>query len=292
MGRTKIIDAGCFISQMNELLLIDPLYMNYAITNYFNNYINDKKELLPNKSLNCIYFPNAKPGMWSSFAIKENSNYESNSLEVSTTNSYDLDRNYNNEMVISFFCVNNSDFMHEYITTEKINGLKWQIFELNENHLGNELNKTTDDKNTTSDKNTTVDKNSNEEKKKEIIPFENYFTNVLTIESGQVGLFCIESIRNSANNLLQKYGQNSVNNKEELENLFMQNMNDLYPWFDKICNVTISSSIAIIDYMNMPVGSVCISSSDCVINYLCEVVKDEITGEVWAIRVNFLHPLK
>lgn len=69
-------------------------------------------------------------------------------------------------------------------------------------------------------------------------------------------------------------------------------MNNLYPWYNKICNMTLSSSITIIDFIDMPIGSVCVSSSDCVFNYLCEVVTDDITGEIWAIRVNFLNPLK
>ncbi|KEG03503.1 conserved Plasmodium protein, unknown function [Plasmodium vinckei vinckei] len=276
---TDLIDAGCFISQMNELLLIDPLYMNYAITNYFNYLINDKSELLPKESLNGVYFENAKPGLWSSFAIKEKNIFLPNSQQMEQNmNDLGIDKNYGNEIITSFACFNNTEFMHEYLTVEKLNKLNWEKLESNINCIGGLNN------------DNTYKNQSNEEDNP--INFSNYFTNILTVESGQVGLFCTESIKNCTNALLEKYEIYDIKNKEELDNFFNKNMNDLYSWYNKICNTTLSSSIAIIDYIDMPLGSVCMSGSDCVSNYLCEVVKDDITGEIWAIRVNFLNPFK
>ncbi|SBT34307.1 conserved Plasmodium protein, unknown function [Plasmodium ovale wallikeri] len=313
MARVELVDAGCFISQMNELLLIDPLYINYAMTNYFNNFINDKKALLPTESLNGIYFPNAKAGLWSSFAIRENSMFSINTQEMGKNmNNAGGDKNYNNEMVLSFICFNNTDFMHEYITIEKINQLKWEIFESNKNHVGTHLNREMN-YHMEKDYHDTVEEAqmgktreggapigeaatgrtpTRDTSSGEPVPLQNYFTNILTVESGQVGLFCIESIKHSSHMLLQKHGSCAFTNKEQLDDILKQNINDLYPWYDKICNLTLSSSIAVIDFIDMPVGSVCMSSADCVVNYLCEVVRDEITDEIWAIRVNFLNALK
>ncbi|SBT79274.1 conserved Plasmodium protein, unknown function [Plasmodium malariae] len=288
MAKKELVDAGCFISQMNELLLIDPLYINDAITNYFNNSINDKKALLPKESLNGIYFRNAKAGLWSSFAIRENNKCSYISPEIyKSMKDSGIDRNDENETVLSFICFNNTEFMHEYLTVEKINELKWEILGSNSNHITINMNKE-------QNKYSKDDKNASKKQmdKEEIVSLENYFSNMLTVESGQVGLFCIESIKHCADMLLQKFGNNDINNEEQLDNLFKQNMNDLYPWYNKICNLTLSSSIAIIDFIDMPIGSVCMSSADCVVNYLCEVVRDEVTDEVWAIRVNFLNPLK
>ncbi|ANQ07704.1 Uncharacterized protein PCOAH_00021430 [Plasmodium coatneyi] len=297
MGNAELVDAGCFITQMNELLLIDPLYINCTMTNYCNSYISGKENLLPREKLNGIYFKNAKPGLWSSFAIRENSQAclkktamqetETDAENRNNNNSYN---NVRNEMVLSFICFNNTEYMHEYLTVEKVDKLKWEKLERNEGHPGGGQ---------TGRFNSTVNTDSKNEKmgnlhnnKNELLPLENYFTNVLTVESGQVGLFCMESIKHSADLLFQKHGMNNISSREQLDNLFNQNMNDLYPWFDKICNLTMSSSVAVIDFMDMPIGSVCLSSSDCVVNYLCEVVRDEVTDEVWAIRVNFLEPLK
>ncbi|CRG94260.1 conserved Plasmodium protein, unknown function [Plasmodium gallinaceum] len=279
MVKIELVDAGCFISQMNELLLIDPLYITYAITHYFNCFINDKKDLLPQESLNGIYFPNAKAGLWSSFAIRENNNFSCNSKDTDRKK-YDQDKSYNNEMVISLICFNNTEFMHEYMTIQKINELDWQTYEINKNHIGNSLN----------NKNNNL--NNEKDYSDESFHLSNYFTNILTVESGQVGLFCIESIKRSSNILFEKNTNNDINNKEQLDNLFRENLNVLYPWYNKICDLTLSSSIGIIDLIDKPVGCVCISNSDCVVNYLCEIVKDDITDEIWAIRVNFLKPLK
>ncbi|GAW80625.1 hypothetical protein, conserved [Plasmodium gonderi] len=295
MTNSELVDAGCFITQMNELLLIDPLYINYSMLNYFNSYISGKKELLPKESLNGIYIKNSKAGLWSSFAIRENNNLcmksaaeeETDAGYINNANSY---KNVRNEMVLSFICFNNTEFMHEYLTIDKINKLNWTKLEPNNSHIGIcENNKFSS---TTSDLKDQKRGDYYMNNKNELMPLENYFTNILTIESGQVGLFCIESLKHSADTLFQKYGMNHINSKEQLDDLFNQNMKDLYPWFDKICNLTLSSSIAVIDFIDMPIGCVCLSSSDCVVNYLCEVVRDEVTDEVWAIRVNFLSPLK
>ncbi|CRG99756.1 conserved Plasmodium protein, unknown function [Plasmodium relictum] len=279
MAKIELVDAGCFISQMNELLLIDPLYINYAITHYFNSFINDKKDLLPQESLNGIYFPNAKAGLWSSFAIRENNNFSYNSKETYSKKN-EKDKTYNSETVISFICFNNTEYLHEYLTIQKINELDWQIYESNKNHIGY----------CTNEKNINLDneRESNNEK----IYFPNYFTNILTVESGQVGLFCIESIKRSSHILLQKNINKDITKKEQLNDTFRENLNKLYPWYNKICDITLTSSIGIIDFIDMPVGCVCVSNSDCVVNYLCEIVKDEVTDEIWAIRVNFLKPLK
>ncbi|CAA9987856.1 conserved Plasmodium protein, unknown function [Plasmodium knowlesi strain H] len=297
MANAELVDAGCFITQMNELLLIDPLYINCTMTNYCNSYISGKEKLLPRERLNGIYFKNAKPGLWSSFAIRENnqaclkktSNQETET-DAENRNNNNSYNNVRNEMVLSFICFNNTEYMHEYLTVEKVDKLKWEKVKPNESHLR---------VGQADQYNSTVNIEYKNEKtgifhhnKNELLPLENYFTNVLTIESGQVGLFCMESIKHSADLLFQKHEMNNISNKEELDNLFNQNMNDLYPWFEKICNLTLSSSVAVVDFIDMPIGCVCLSSSDCVVNYLCEVVRDEVTDEVWAIRVNFLSPLK
>ncbi|KMZ80934.1 hypothetical protein PVIIG_02152 [Plasmodium vivax India VII] len=297
MANAELVDAGCFITQMNELLLIDPLYLNCAMTNYCNSYLSGKEELLPRERLNGIYFKNAKPGLWSSFAIRENSQAHLKKTATQETETDAANRNdkntYNNirnEMVLSFVCFNNTNYMHQYLTVEEVDKLHWERMEPSEGHPG---------VGPTDKCSSTVDGDSKNEKvanfhndRSELLPLENYFTNVLTIESGQAGLFCIDSIKNSADLLFQKHGMKNISSREQLDILFNQNMNDLYPWFDQICNLTMTSSVAVVDFMGMPIGCVCLSSSDCVVNYLCEVVRDEVTDEVWAIRVNFLAPLK
>ncbi|SOS76607.1 conserved Plasmodium protein, unknown function [Plasmodium sp. gorilla clade G1] len=313
----ELIDAGCFISQMNELLLIDPLYINYVITNYFNNYINDKNVLLPQEGLNGVYFENAKAGLWSSFAIREKTSFSSYNMTEegygnnSTYNMYS-NKGYNNEMVHSFICFNNSELMHQYLTIDKINELNWKTYEVNNSNVGIKKNDNKSDHINDNDDNKNDNKNDhindNDDNKSDNMSdhindnsnnnkynnncVSKYFTNILTIEGGQVGLFCVESIKKCSNILLEKHAKPDINSKEELDILFNKNMNNLYPWYNKICNMTLSSSITIIDFIDMPIGSVCVSSSDCVFNYLCEVVTDDITGEIWAIRVNFLNPLK
>ncbi|SOV74001.1 conserved Plasmodium protein, unknown function [Plasmodium sp. gorilla clade G3] len=295
----ELIDAGCFISQMNELLLIDPLYINYVITNYFNNYINDKNVLLPQEGLNGVYFENAKAGLWSSFAIREKTSFSSYNMTEESyghNSSYNMysNKGYNNEMVHSFICFNNSDLMHQYLTIDKINELKWKTYETNNSNVGikNEENKNDNKSDHINDNANNNNNNSYNTYNNNNNSVSKYFTNILTIEGGQVGLFCVESIKKCSNILLEKYAKPDINSKEELDLLFNKNMNNLYPWYNKICNMTLSSSITIIDFIDMPIGSVCVSSSDCVFNYLCEVVTDDITGEIWAIRVNFLKPLK
>ncbi|KJP87095.1 hypothetical protein AK88_03263 [Plasmodium fragile] len=297
MTNAKLIDAGCFITQMNELLLIDPLYINCTMTNYCNSYISGQEQLLPTEKLNGIYFKNAKPGLWSSFAIRENNQAflkkmvnQETETDIPNRNDKNSYNNIRNEIVLSFICFNNTEYMHEYLTVEKVDMLKWERLEPNETLLGGGETGKCNSSVHTDFKN---DKAANfYTSNSELLPLENYFTNVLTIESGQVGLFCMDSIKNSADLLFKKHGMKNISSREQLDNLFNQNMNNLYPWFDKICNLTMSSSVAVIDFIDMPIGCVCLSSSDCVVNYLCEVVRDEVTDEVWAIRVNFLSPLK
>lgn len=298
MANAELVDAGCFITQMNELLLIDPLYINCTMTNYCNGYISGKEDLVPRERLNGIYFKNAKPGLWSCFAIREtnkaclkNATKQEAATDVAHESDHNSYNNIRNEMVLSFICLNNTEYMRECLTIEKVDELKWERLEPNEK-IHPALDQTGNCSSTVHSDCKNEKMTNSRSDKSELLPLENYFTNILTIESGQGGLFCIESIKHSADLLFQKHGMNNISSREQLDNLFNQNMNDLYPWFDKICNLTMSSSVAVIDFIDMPIGCVCLSSSDCVVNYLCEVVRDEVTDEVWAIRVNFLAPLK
>lgn len=283
MDNKELLDVGCFISQVNELLLIDPSYMNYSLTHYFNSLISDNKQLRPHQSLNGTYFPNAKPGLWSSFALRE----KPKGLSSSQGEDSRGDNNYDdqqNEMVISLICMNNTNLKPELVTMDSMNELNWETYEPNKNHLGcsnisDENVKSEGEEKTVSKENSTID-------------VYRYFSNIVTVESGQIGLFCVESIRKTSATILEETANNGINTKDQLDQVFNKNQSYLHSWYDRICQMTVNSSIGIIDYMNRPIGCVCTTNTFSVTNYLCQVVKDEVTGEVWAIRVNFLEPFK
>lgn len=292
MDKRELVDAGCFISRMNELLMIDPLYINYAITHYFNSFINNK-DLLPTQGLNGIYFPNAKVGMWSSFAIREKGYDEMKKNNQSSCDYYSNEDKNENNIVLSVFCFNNSDFMHEFVTIDKIERLNWELYKANYNEISNKQRRNAqhnDDENDTEK----GDMGNKDQKSyiEEPIQFSNYFTNVLTTESGQIGLFCVESIKNCASSILKNTVNNEIIKKDQLDAIFEKNLSHLEPWYNKICDLTYYSSIGIIDFMDRPIGCVCATSNTVnVANYLCEIVKDEVTNEIWAIKVNFMSPL-
>lgn len=285
MENKELLDVGCFISQMNELLLIDPSYMNYSLTHYFNTLISDNTQLRPHQSLNGTYFPNAKPGLWFSFALREKPKGENSNQgeEARADNSYD---DQQNEMVISLICMNDTDLKPELITLESMNELNWETYEPNKNHIGYSKASSNNKDNTNTETEKEVPKENN------AIDIHRYFSNIATVESGQIGLFCVESIRKTSATILEETANNGINTKDQLDQVFNKNQSYLHSWYDRICQMTVNSSIGIIDHMNRPIGCVCTTNTFSVTNFLCQVVKDEVTGEVWAIRVNFLEPFK
>lgn len=293
MDKRELVGAGCFISRMNELLMIDPLYINYAITHYFNNFIYDKS-LLPTQGLNGVYFSNAKVGLWSSFAIRERGYDEMKRYNNQPCDYYSNEEKNENNIVLSVFCVNNSDFMHEFLTIAKIENLNWEVYNENKNNISNTRHSNRHhDTNGNEVSEGSMQQTNQTDMEEEITEFSNYFTNILTTESGQIGLFCVESIKNCASNILKDTANNEILEKDELDVIFEKNLPHLEPWYNKICDLTYRSSIGIIDYMDRPIGCVCTTSNTInVANYLCEIVKDEITDEIWAIKVNFMTPLR
>lgn len=291
MDKRKLVDGGCFISRINELLMIDPLYMNYAITHYFNSFINDKS-LLPTQKLNGIYFPNARAGLWSCFAIIEKEYDEMRNNNQQTYNNYSEEEN-ENKIVLSVFCFNSPDFTHDYITIDKIENLNWEVYKANKNSIysAHEGNRQNDDEEKNDIDDNGKQKNSSNTVEG-LIQFSNYFTNVLTTESGQIGLFCVESIKDCASNILKNTAETEIIKKDQLDEIFEKNIVHLEPWYNKICDLTYYFSVRVIAYMNTPVGCVCTTSNTInIANYFCEILKDEVTDEIWAIKVNFMTPL-